>query len=183
MKISHTPIEGLILFEPRIFKDERGLFFESFNEKEIEMILPGINFVQDNQSVSKKNVVRGLHFQKAPHQQGKLVRVSRGSVLDVVVDLRKESITFGRHYAIELNDENNLLLWIPPGFAHGFSVLEDNSVFLYKVSDYYQPQSESGIVYNDIDLNIDWKISNPIVSSKDRILPAFKEYRMAYAGE
>ena len=109
MKISQTPIEGLIIFEPRIFKDERGVFFESFNEKEIEMNLPGVNFVQDNQSVSKKNVIRGLHFQKAPHQQGKLVRVSKGSVLDVVVDLRKESATFGRHFAIELNDSFMLI--------------------------------------------------------------------------
>lgn len=177
MIIHHTPIDGLLLIEPKVYSDHRGLFFESYNQKLKEL---GIDceFVQDNQSVSRKNVIRGLHFQRAPHAQGKLVRVSHGSVLDVALDLRKNSPTFGRHFSVELNDRNNLMFWIPPGFAHGFSVLEDHSVFLYKVSGMYNPTSESGIIYNDPELNIDWKVSDPIVSDKDKVLPSFKEYKL-----
>jgi dTDP-4-dehydrorhamnose 3,5-epimerase len=176
MNLIATPLKGLNVIEPGIFSDERGYFFESYHEKKMSEL--GIGpFVQDNQSVSNKNVIRGLHFQKAPDEQGKLVRVVNGSALDVAVDIRKDSPTFGKHFSIELSEQNKLMLWIPPGFAHGFAALEDNTIFLYKVTSYYSPASETGIVYNDIDLNIDWKISSPVVSSKDRILPAFKEFR------
>ena len=177
MNFIETPIEGLLVIKPNVFVDDRGHFFESFIEK--EMVRNGIkeSFVQDNQSMSNKGVLRGLHFQKSPHQQGKLIRVIKGSVLDVVVDIRKESRTFGKHFSIELNDKENKMLWIPHGFAHGFLTLEDNTVFLYKVTDYYTPITESGIIYNDIDLNIDWQIRMPIVSQKDKILPSFKEYQ------
>ena len=177
MNFISTPIEGLKIIEPRIFTDDRGNFFESFSEK--EMVANGIAgpFLQDNQSVSNKNVLSGLHFQNRPHEQGKLIRVVRGSVLDVVVDIRKNSKTFGRHYSIELNETEKKMLWIPAGFAHGFIALEDNTIFLYKVTDYYDPFSESGILYNDPELNIDWKTNSPIISQKDKILPTFKEFR------
>lgn len=179
MKVLPTPIEGVLLIEPRVFSDNRGSFFETFNEKilvEAGITLP---FVQDNQSISKKNVIRGLHFQVPPYEQGKLVRVVKGSVLDVALDLRKGSKTFGRHYSVELSADNKLALWIPPGFAHGFSVLEEDTVFQYKVTNYYHPASESGILFNDQELNIDWKVSNPIVSEKDKVLPGFREYCLA----
>ena len=179
MKFISTPIEGLLLLEPKIFIDERGYFFESFNER--EMTQHGIKgpFIQDNQSVNHKNVLRGLHFQKNPHQQGKLVRVVSGSVFDVVVDIRKGSKTFGKHFSVELNSKEKIMLWIPAGFAHGFVSLEDNTTFLYKVTEYYSPLSESGIIFNDFELNIDWTVKNPIVSSKDKILPSFKEFRQS----
>jgi dTDP-4-dehydrorhamnose 3,5-epimerase len=177
MNFLQTPIDGLIIIEPKVFTDERGYFFESFNEREMEK--HGIKgpFIQDNQSMSHKGVLRGLHFQKLPYEQGKLIRVVRGAVLDVVVDIRKNSKTFGKHFSIELSDTNHKMLWIPSGFAHGFLTLQEQTVFLYKVTDYYNPQSESGILYNDSDLNIDWKIQSPLVSQKDRILPSFKEYQ------
>jgi len=176
MNFIETPIEGLVVIEPGVFVDERGHFFESFNEKKMEQ--HGIKgpFIQDNQSMSHREVLRGLHFQKPPHEQGKLIRVVKGGVIDVVVDIRKNSKTFGKHYSIELNDTNHKMLWIPAGFAHGFVTLQDHTVFLYKVTDYYHPASESGIIYNDIDLNIDWQTKTPIVSQKDKILPSFKEY-------
>src|SRR5207253_3049470 len=144
-----------------------------------EMEKYGINgpFIQDNQSMSHKGVLRGLHFQNPPHEQGKLIRVVRGAVLDVVVDIRKNSKTFGKHFSIELSDTNHKMLWIPTGFAHGFLTLQEQTVFLYKVTDYYSPHSESGILFNDADLNIDWKIQSPLVSQKDRVLPSFKEYQ------
>ena len=179
MKFISTPFEDLLLIEPKVFIDERGHFFESFNEE--EMIQHGIHgpFIQDNQSVSHKGVLRGLHFQKHPHQQGKLVRVIKGSVIDVVVDIRKESKTFGKHFSVELNAKEKIMLWIPIGFAHGFISLEDDTIFLYKVTEYYHPMSESGILYNDLDLNINWKIKEPVVSLKDKILPSFKEFRQS----
>lgn len=176
MKFISTPFEDLLLIEPKVFFDERGHFFESFNED--EMIQHGIKgpFIQDNQSVSHKGVLRGLHFQKHPHQQGKLVRVVKGSAIDVVVDIRKGSKTFGKHFSVELNANEKMMLWIPIGFAHGFISLQDDTVFLYKVTEYYRPLSESGIIYNDIELNIDWQTKNPAVSPKDKILPSFKEF-------
>ena len=181
MEIISTPINGVLLIEPKIFVDDRGSFFESFNEKELNEVGINLPFVQDNQSVSSKNVIRGLHFQRHPNAQGKLVRVVKGRVIDVIVDLRKESLTFGRHYSIELNDKSNQMLWVPPGMAHGFSVLEDQTIFAYKVTNYYNPFSESGIIYNDIDLNINWGIKDPIVSEKDRVLPTFKDYCLTLA--
>lgn len=178
MKFTRTDIEGLLLIEPSVYTDERGFFFESFNEREMRSQGIEFPFIQDNQSVSHKGVLRGLHFQKPPHEQGKLVRVASGSVIDVVVDIRKWSKTFGKHFSVELNATEKKMLWIPPGFAHGFVALEDNTSFIYKVTEYYSPVSESGIIFNDIDLNIDWKIMKPVVSKKDRILPSFREFRI-----
>lgn len=177
MKFTETPLEGLLIIEPKVFIDDRGYFFESFSEK--LMSEHGIQspFLQDNQSVSNKRVLRGLHFQNSPHEQGKLVRVVKGSVLDVVVDIRKNSKTFGRNFSVELNSTEKKMLWIPVGFAHGFVALENDTVFLYKVTDYYHPQSESGIIYNDAELNINWQVDSPVVSQKDKILPSFREYR------
>lgn len=176
MKITTTPISGVILIEPKIFTDSRGAFFETFNERILKEEGIDIPFIQDNQSISSKGVIRGLHFQRPPYAQGKLVRVIKGAVIDVALDLRANSPTFGRHYVVELNDKNNQMLWIPPGFAHGFSVLEEGTIFFYKVTNYYNSASESGIIYNDIDLNIKWGISDGIVSEKDKLLPSFKEY-------
>ncbi len=176
MKFISTPLEGLLIIEPRVFADERGFFYESFNEQ--VMMEHGIKrpFIQDNQSVSHKGVLRGLHFQVPPYQQGKLIRVVNGGVLDIVVDIRKNSPTYGKHFSIELHARENKMLWIPEGFAHGFIALEDHTVFLYKVTQYYNPSSESGIIYNDSELKLDWKNNAPLVSSKDIILPTFKEF-------
>ncbi|WP_215238354.1 dTDP-4-dehydrorhamnose 3,5-epimerase [Dyadobacter helix] len=173
MHIRETSISGLIEFTPRIFEDERGLFFESFNSASFEQYGLPTNFVQDNQSFSKKGVVRGLHFQNAPFAQGKLVRVISGRVLDVAVDIRPESPTFGKYEVFELTGERNNMAYIPEGFAHGFAALED-SIFSYKCTNVYNKQSESGILWNDPSLNIDWGVANPIVSEKDLLLPTFK---------
>ena len=173
MQIRETSIPGLVEIFPRIFTDERGLFFESFNTQLFEQLGLPTNFVQDNQSFSVKGVVRGLHFQKAPFAQGKLVRVISGRVLDVAVDIRPESPTFGKHEIFELRSDINNMAYVPEGFAHGFVALED-SVFSYKCTNIYNKTAESGILWNDPDLNIDWGISNPIVSEKDIILPTLK---------
>ena len=163
-----TELEGVKIFEPRIFSDNRGYFFESFNQKTFEEAIgKKIEFVQDNESVSKKGVIRGLHFQMPPFAQGKLVRVNRGSVIDVAVDLRKSSATYGKFVAVALSAENKRQLWIPEGFAHGFSSLEDGTQFLYKCTNYYHPQSEATLLYSDFP--IDWMVQNPIVSDKDQI--------------
>jgi dTDP-4-dehydrorhamnose 3,5-epimerase len=176
MNFIFTPLEGLVIIEPKIFHDDRGYFFESFNQSEFaENDIP-TNFVQDNQSLSYKGVLRGLHFQNAPYEQGKLVRVTRGAVLDVAVDIRKKSQTFGKHFSVELNDQNHRMLWIPPGFAHGFATLEDHTVFIYKCTRFYSKASESGIRFDDPDLNIDWKISKPILSDKDLQLLSWKQH-------
>ena len=161
-----TNIKGLITIEPRIFNDKRGYFMESFSQEKYKKLL-GVDFVQDNESESKKGVLRALHFQNPPFAQGKLVRVVRGSVLDVAVDLRKHSPTYGQHYKIVLSSENKKQLFIPKGFAHGFVALEDNTLFSYKCSDYYNADSEESIVWNDTDLAIDWGITNPIISERD----------------
>lgn len=171
----NTEIEGVKIFEPRIFSDNRGYFFESFNQKSFqEAIGDKIEFVQDNESVSKKGVIRGLHFQIPPFAQGKLVRVNKGSVIDVAVDLRKSSSTYGKFVAVELSAENKRQLWIPAGFAHGFSSLEDETQFLYKCTNYYSPESEATLLYSDF--QIDWKVENPIVSDKDRIGESFANF-------
>ena len=173
MQLRETSIPGLVEIFPRIFKDDRGVFFESYNESWFaEKGLP-TNFVQDNQSFSLKGVVRGLHFQNAPFAQGKLVRVISGSVMDVVVDVRPDSPTFGKHETLILKSELNNIVYVPEGFAHGFVALED-SVFSYKCTNLYHKESESGILWNDADLGIDWGVENPIVSEKDMILPTFK---------
>jgi len=165
MKITNTHIEGLKVIKLENFEDERGSFKETWNEKKIKFIKT--KFVQDNESLSKKNVVRGLHFQNPPYEQGKLVRVTYGSVIDIAVDLRKKSKTYGKYFSIELNDKNNYLFWIPPGFAHGFVCLKDNTIFNYKCTNYYNKDSEKCIIWNDPDININWNVKKPIISSKD----------------
>ena len=175
-----TGIEGLYVVKPTVFGDNRGFFMESWNKKEFEEIGLEMEFVQDNHSRSKKGVLWGLHFQTL-HSQGKLVRVVKGSVYDVAVDLRKGSPTFGKYYGAILSEENKLMFYIPEGFAHGFLVLSDEVDFLYKATDYYYPQYEAGIVWNDEDININWPfeeygIVEPILSEKDRKLPTFREY-------
>jgi dTDP-4-dehydrorhamnose 3,5-epimerase len=163
----------LYLIEPKVFGDDRGYFFESFRQEEFEKHIGKIEFVQDNESKSGYGVLRGLHFQRAPHTQAKLVRCITGNILDVVVDLRKESTTFKKSYAIELSDRNKLQLFIPRGFAHGFVVLSKEAIFSYKVDNLYVPESEGGIRYNDPELSIDWKLQEEELklSGKDLILP------------
>tara|TARA_B100000674_G_C37670708_1_gene836907 strand:+ start:235 stop:783 length:549 start_codon:yes stop_codon:yes gene_type:complete len=174
MKIERTPIKDLLVIQPKVYEDSRGNFFESWNKDLFKEITNGLDFVQDNQSYSKKNVLRGLHFQNPPYEQGKLVRVIKGSVLDVAVDIRKDSDTYGSYYSIELNDENKTIFWIPPGFAHGFLTLKDNTIFSYKCTSFYNKDSEGSILWNDKDLNIYWGIDNPIVSNKDASASSFK---------
>lgn len=176
MNISTTPISGLLIIEPKIWKDDRGYFFESFRQDVFDKKIGDIHFVQDNQSLSQKGTIRGLHFQKAPYAQGKLVRVIQGSVLDIALDIRKDSATYGQYFAIELNAHNQLQFYIPEGFAHGFSTLEDNTIFAYKCTNYYHKDSEGGIRFNDEQLNIDWKVDAKFVSDKDKELPSFKEF-------
>ncbi|MBR5300832.1 MAG: dTDP-4-dehydrorhamnose 3,5-epimerase [Bacteroidales bacterium] len=179
MNVIKTDIEGLVVVEPKVFGDSRGYFFESYNSKAFEEAVGDVTFVQDNESMSSYGVVRGLHFQKPPHAQAKLVRVVKGKVLDVAVDLRKDSPTFGRHVAVELSEENHKQLFIPRGFAHGFSVLSDEVVFQYKCDNYYAPHSEGAIAWDDPDLAIDWKIPAEMVhlSEKDRNHPKFKDIK------
>lgn len=181
MTLLTTEIDGLLIYEPRVFQDERGLFFESFNAQAFnEAVGSPVHFVQDNQSVSKKGVLRGLHFQNPPHAQGKLVRVAFGRVIDVAVDIRKHSPTYGQHVAVELSAENNKQFWIPPGFAHGFVALEENSIFCYKCTDYYAPECEGSLLWNDQQLNIQWGIQNPIVSGKDKVAQDFHTFESQF---
>jgi len=168
MQVQKTGFEGLLILQPKIFKDDRGAFQESWNATTFKQLGLPITFVQDNQSVSHNNVLRGLHFQHPPHAQGKLVRVTRGRALDVVVDLRKDSKTFKKHYKIELSDEKANMLWIPAGFAHGFVALENDTVFQYKCDALYNPQTEDCLLWNDLSLGIDWEVENPIISDKDQ---------------
>ena len=178
MEIIKTEIEGVVILEPRIFRDARGYFFESFSVREFEEKVARTTFVQDNESCSSYGVIRGLHFQKPPFTQAKLVRVIKGSVLDVAVDLRKGSPTYGKHVAVELTEDNHRQLFIPHGFAHGFAVLSDEVLFQYKCDNYYTPQSEGGILWNDPDLQIDWRIpaDKVVLSEKDTRHPMFKDY-------
>ncbi|MEI6815803.1 MAG: dTDP-4-dehydrorhamnose 3,5-epimerase [Bacteroidota bacterium] len=180
MDIQTTPIEGLLILNPRIFKDERGYFFESYNKLEFERLGLNFNFVQDNQSFSIKHVLRGLHYQNPPFEQGKLVSVASGAALDVAVDIRKDSKTFGHHFSVILSEENNKIFWIPAGFAHGFITLEDNTRFVYKCTNNYNKAAEGGIIWNDPDLNIDWGIDKPLISEKDQILPRLKEIKSSF---
>ena len=180
MKIIKTEIEGLLIIEPRVFEDERGYFFESWSKDTFENAGLNINFVQDNQSFSSKGVVRGLHFQNPPFAQGKLVRVLKGSVLDIAVDIRENSPTYGEYFSIHLSEENKTMFWIPPGFAHGFSTLEDNTIFSYKCSGVYNKESEGSLMWNDSDLNIDWKIKNPIISEKDQNSAIFANFKTQF---
>lgn len=183
MEIIHTLIEDCYIIKPSIFSDTRGHFFESFNEREFNKLTGNtVNFVQDNQSWSTYGVIRGLHFQEGEYAQAKLVRVLRGTVLDVAVDLREESSTFGKHVAVKLSAENKLQFFIPKGFAHGFAVLSEEAEFFYKCDNYYTKSSEDGIIYNDFDLNINWELPEKdiIVSDKDRLLNSFSAYSMRY---
>lgn len=177
MKLIKTHIEGVTVIEPKVFSDSRGCFFESFSERDFAEKVGPVRFVQDNESRSVYGVIRGLHFQKHPHAQAKLVRVVKGKVLDVAVDLRKDSPTFGQHVAMELSDENRRQMFIPRGFAHGFSVLSEEAVFQYKCDSYYAPESEGSLVWNDPDLNIDWNVpaGSEILSDKDRMNPRLKD--------
>ena len=178
MKLNHTHLDGCFILEPEVYTDERGLFMETYNKRVFED-LSGLHleFVQENQSVSQKNVLRGLHFQIGEHAQAKLVRVVQGAVLDVCVDLRTSSSTFGQHLIVELSSANQKQVFIPRGFAHGFYTLEDNTVFSYKCDNFYHKASERGIIYNDPDLAIDWNLNQtPILSDKDRALPTLKAF-------
>ena len=182
MEVIQTAIEGVVIIEPRLFNDARGYFFESFSQREFEEKIRKISFVQDNESKSSYGVLRGLHFQKPPFAQSKLVRVVKVAVLDVAVDIRKGSPTFGQHVAVELTGENHRQLFIPRGFAHGFAVLSDEVLFQYKCDNFYAPQSEGGIAWNDPDLNIDWRIPKDkiILSKKDKIHPILKEHETVF---
>lgn len=174
MKVTTTPLKDCVILTPKLFEDHRGYFFESFNEKRFaEETGMDIHFVQDNQAKSNRGILRGLHFQQGEHAQAKLVRVLKGRVLDVAVDLREESPTYRQCFAIELSGENNLQLFIPRGFAHGYSVLEDDTVFFYKCDNYYHKASEGGIYYADPILNIDWQLNAAeiMLSEKDQLLP------------
>ena len=178
MTIKETKLKGCFVLEPNVFNDNRGYFFESFNKNTFEKFIgQKINFVQDNQSHSVFGVVRALHYQRGNYAQAKLVRVISGTVLDVAVDIRKNSPTFGEHISIELSAENKKQLFIPKGFAHGFVTISETAEFFYKCDNYYNKESEGGIIYNDIDLTIDWKLApnSMIVSDKDILLPRFKK--------
>lgn len=177
MEIIKTPIEGVVILKPRIFNDDRGYFFESYSQRVFNKEVREIHFVQDNESKSSYGVLRGLHFQKPPFCQSKLVRCIKGSVLDVAVDIRKGSPTFGQYVAVELTEENHLQLFIERGFAHGFSVLSDEVIFQYKCDNFYAPQSEGAIAWNDPTLNIDWRIpaDKVILSEKDTHHPLLKD--------
>ena len=178
MKAKESPIQGCYILEPEIFEDDRGYFFESFNQNNLyELIGERVIFVQDNESYSKKGVLRGLHFQTGDFAQAKLVRVTEGLVLDVVLDIRKDSKTYGQHFSIELSKENKKQLFIPRGLAHGFVVLSESATFCYKCDNFYNKSSEAGIIYNDPILKIDWKLpeNELIISDKDKGLSSFKK--------
>ncbi|MDH5597785.1 MAG: dTDP-4-dehydrorhamnose 3,5-epimerase [Cyclobacteriaceae bacterium] len=174
-----TEFDGLIGILPQVWKDNRGYFFEAYQKDKFKELGIDTDFIQDNQSFSKKDVVRGLHLQTDPHAQAKLVRVIKGKVLDIVVDLRKGSKTFGKHYKCILSDEKRNLLFVPRGFAHGFTALED-TIFEYKCDNIYHKESEKGIIWNDPTLNIDWEVTSPIISDKDLSLQTFEEFIKEY---
>jgi dTDP-4-dehydrorhamnose 3,5-epimerase len=174
MDIIKTDQEGLLLIQPEVFSDSRGYFFESYRKDILTRYGVKSEFVQDNISKSKKNTIRGLHYQVGKYEQGKLCQVISGKILDVALDIRFNSPTFGKHFSQELSGDNHTMIWIPPGFAHGFSVLSDEAVFLYKCTAYYNKESERSVLYNDPDLNIDWKVKDPVVSEKDINAKLFK---------
>ncbi|MBT8326445.1 MAG: dTDP-4-dehydrorhamnose 3,5-epimerase [Bacteroidia bacterium] len=180
MKVIQTGIKDLLVLEPQVFGDHRGYFFESFRKDVLGEAGVNLEFIQDNQSMSKKNILRGLHFQEPPYEQGKLVRVLSGAVIDVVVDIRKDSETYGQHFKIELNEENKLMLWVPPGFAHGFLTLQDDTIFVYKCTQYYNKDSEGCVRWNSPKLNIDWGINNPILSDKDKVALVFDDFESPF---
>ncbi|WP_374166569.1 dTDP-4-dehydrorhamnose 3,5-epimerase [Arcticibacter sp. MXS-1] len=183
MTFIETDLPGVVIIEPRVWKDARGYFFESYNEKSFTEAGISPSFVQDNQSFSHKGTLRGLHGQSNPFAQGKLVRVIQGRVLDVAVDIRTGSPTYGKHVSVELSGENFRMLWIPPGFLHGFATLEDNTIFTYKVTGLYDKSSEIGVRWDDATLNIDWQLSREeiIISEKDEVLPHFKDFKSPFS--
>ncbi|MCK5846734.1 MAG: dTDP-4-dehydrorhamnose 3,5-epimerase [Bacteroidales bacterium] len=180
MQIIKTKIEGLLIIKPNVFKDERGYFYESYNKFNFKKLGLENEFVQDNESQSQKNVLRGLHFQKPPFAQGKLVRVIKGAVIDVAVDLRPNSKTYGQWEAVELTESNKLLYWIPAGFAHGFVTLEEDTIFSYKCTNEYNKESEGSLRWNDPTLNIDWGVMDPILSVKDIDAPLFEGFNSPF---
>ncbi|MDR1791836.1 MAG: dTDP-4-dehydrorhamnose 3,5-epimerase [Bacteroidales bacterium] len=180
MKVKKTAIDDLLIIENQIFTDERGGFSETYNRQQFSQMGIVTEFVQDNQSVSHKGVIRGLHLQSPPYGQGKLVRVVNGSAWDVAVDVRKKSPTYGKYVSVLLSAEYGNMFWIPEGFAHGFAALEDNTIFAYKVTNYYHKESEMAILWNDKTLNINWNIPNPILSQKDLQNPEFQDFISPY---
>ena len=178
MEVIKTAIDGVVIIEPKVFKDQRGYFFESFSQREFEAKVRKINFVQDNESMSSYGVMRGLHFQRPPYTQSKLVRCVKGRVLDVAVDIRKGSPTYGQHVAVELSEDNHRQFFVPRGFAHGFAVLSDTAVFQYKCDNFYAPQADGGISIKDERLGIDWKIPTDMVilSEKDTLHSCLKDF-------
>jgi len=180
MKINKTFIEDLLIIEPQLFKDDRGFFYESYNKNNLDKVV-NVVFVQDNESKSNKGVIRGLHFQFPPFEQTKLVRCVSGKILDVAVDLRKNSKTYGKSFSVELSSENNKQLFVPKGFAHGFQVISDEAIVNYKVDNFYNPKSDSGIIWNDKDLSVDWNLDiKPVISVKDLKLISFKELKSPF---
>lgn len=180
MEILETKIKDLLIIKPRVFEDARGYFFESYNKDVFTKHHIHVDFVQDNQSLSHRGVLRGLHFQSPPFAQGKLVRVITGAVLDVAVDIRKNSPTYGEHVTIELTEENKTMFYIPPGFAHGFATLRDNTIFSYKCTQTYHKESEGTVLWNDSDLKIDWQLENPLLSEKDMNGIIFKSFESPF---
>lgn len=180
MTITETRIRGLYVIEPRVYEDDRGYFFESFNQRHFRNSGLDLDFVQDNQSMSKKDVVRGLHFQNPPAAQGKLIQVIKGSVLDVAVDIRKGSPTYGEYFSLKLSEANKKMMFLSEGFAHGFLTLEDETVFSYKCTDFYNQKLESGIKWDDPDLNIDWGVENPTITEKDKNAQLFADFNSQF---
>lgn len=176
MKIIKTPIPDLLIVEPDVFNDQRGYFFEVYNQECYFNNSMNMQFVQDNESKSGKNVLRGLHFQKPPFAQGKLVRVIQGKVLDVAVDIRKGSPTYGKYHSVELDAKSKRMFYIPEGFAHGFLTLEEDTIFAYKCTNYYNKESEGSLLWCDETIGIDWNVENPVLSDKDKISPPFKDF-------
>ncbi len=180
MEVISTPIKDLLILQPKVFEDDRGYFYESYSKTIFQKAGIDFDFVQDNQSLSQKNVLRGLHFQNPPYSQGKLVRAIKGSILDVALDIRKNSATYGQHFDIVLNETNKTMLWIPPGFAHGFLTLEDDTIFSYKCTNVYSKASEDCILWNDPTLAINWGVNAPTLSEKDKTGKFFKNYESMF---
>jgi dTDP-4-dehydrorhamnose 3,5-epimerase len=180
MEIRNTPFDGLHVIQPKVWGDDRGHFFESYSAAAFKAAGLPTDFVQDNQSLSASGILRGLHFQAPPFTQGKMVRVISGAVLDVVVDIRKSSATYGQHFKIELSAENKTMLWVPAGFAHGFLTLQDDTIFVYKVTGLYHKESEGGLLWNDAELGIDWGVTDPLLSDKDLAQPTWADFETPF---
>ncbi|HET6225178.1 MAG TPA: dTDP-4-dehydrorhamnose 3,5-epimerase [Bacteroidia bacterium] len=180
MQVIATPIPDLLIIQPKVFEDPRGYFYESYNRANFVQHNIDAVFVQDNQSLSQKGVLRGLHFQAPPYEQGKLVRVIKGAVLDVALDIRKNSPTYGKHFSIVLDEKNKTMFWVPPGFAHGFLTLEDNTIFSYKCTNLYNKESEGAVLWNDSALGINWGVTSPQLSEKDKEAKLFKELKSPF---